>query len=135
VSLHEQFDTRTAAGRLMLGVLASVAEFEWDSIRERSEAGVMRRLDNGGWMGGVCPCGYRVEGKGQTARLVIDDEPFTLPDGTVTTAADIVRLIFRLTVEEHKTTVAIADELQRRCVPTSYARRGIHMRSHGTVVV
>jgi site-specific DNA recombinase len=44
VSLKEQFDTRSSAGRLMLGILASMAEFEWDSIQERTDAGMQRRL-------------------------------------------------------------------------------------------
>lgn len=39
-SLTEAIDTTTAAGRLWLGVLASLAVFERDVMRERSLAGL-----------------------------------------------------------------------------------------------
>ena len=39
-SLHEAIDTSTPAGRLMLGVFASLAEFERELIRERTMAGL-----------------------------------------------------------------------------------------------
>jgi site-specific DNA recombinase len=80
VSLKEQFDTRTAAGRLMLGILAAVAEFEWESIMERTVAGIERKLDSGGWMGGPIPYGYLVEGKEREAHFVLDEEPLGIPE-------------------------------------------------------
>lgn len=40
VSLHEQIDMTTAAGRLMLHIVAAFAEFEKDLIRERTIAGL-----------------------------------------------------------------------------------------------
>lgn len=39
-SLTEAIDTTTPAGRLMLGVLASLAAFERDLLRERTLAGL-----------------------------------------------------------------------------------------------
>ena len=39
-SLREQFDTSTALGRLLLNLLASLAEFELELIRERVKAGM-----------------------------------------------------------------------------------------------
>ena len=41
-SLREQFDTSTALGRLLLNLLASLAEFELEMIRERVKAGMER---------------------------------------------------------------------------------------------
>jgi putative DNA-invertase from lambdoid prophage Rac len=41
-SLREQFDTSTALGRLLLNLLASLAEFELELIRERVKAGMER---------------------------------------------------------------------------------------------
>ncbi len=38
-SLREQFDTSTALGRLLLNLLAALAEFELEMIRERVKAG------------------------------------------------------------------------------------------------
>lgn len=39
-SLHEEIDTRTANGRLMLGFFALLAQFERDLMRERTKAGL-----------------------------------------------------------------------------------------------
>jgi DNA invertase Pin-like site-specific DNA recombinase len=41
-SLREQFDTSTALGRLLLNLLAALAEFELELIRERVRAGMER---------------------------------------------------------------------------------------------
>src|SRR6516164_2594265 len=40
VSLRDAFDLTTPAGRLMFGVVAAMAEFERDLIRERVKAGI-----------------------------------------------------------------------------------------------
>ncbi len=47
VSVREQFDTSTAIGRLMLNMLASIAEFELELIRERVKAGMDRARRQG----------------------------------------------------------------------------------------
>ena len=46
-SLREQFDTRSAVGRLLLNMLAAVAEFELEMIRERVKAGMDRARRQG----------------------------------------------------------------------------------------
>jgi DNA invertase Pin-like site-specific DNA recombinase len=46
-SLREQFDTATALGRLLLNLLASLAEFELELIRERVKAGMERARRQG----------------------------------------------------------------------------------------
>ena len=46
-SVREQFDTGTAVGRLLLNLLASVAEFELEMIRERVKAGMDRARRQG----------------------------------------------------------------------------------------
>lgn len=46
-SLREQFDTGTALGRLLLNLLASLAEFELELIRERVKAGMDRATRQG----------------------------------------------------------------------------------------
>ncbi|HEV8194042.1 MAG TPA: recombinase family protein [Ktedonobacterales bacterium] len=125
VSLKESFDTRTAGGRLMLTVLAALSEYEWESIKERSEAGVARKLDGGGWMGGQVPYGYKVEGERPHSHLIPDDvEPLiTLPSGAVMTAAEVVRMIYRLLIDDGLSTVKIAERLNEIGVPTSFTRK------------
>ena len=46
-SVREQFDTLTAMGRLLLNLLASIAEFELAMIRERVVAGMERARKQG----------------------------------------------------------------------------------------
>jgi putative DNA-invertase from lambdoid prophage Rac len=46
-SIREQFDTGTALGRLLLNLLAALAEFELELIRERVRAGMERAARQG----------------------------------------------------------------------------------------
>jgi len=46
-SVREQFDTTTAVGRLMMNMLAALAEFELEMIRERVKAGMDRARRQG----------------------------------------------------------------------------------------
>ncbi len=50
-SLREQFDTSTALGRLLLNLLAALAEFELELIRERVKAGMDRARRQGKQIG------------------------------------------------------------------------------------
>lgn len=50
-SVREGFDTRTAIGRLLLNLLASLAEFELELIRERVKAGMDRVRREGKHLG------------------------------------------------------------------------------------
>lgn len=47
VSAREGFDTRTALGRLLMNLLASLAEFELEVLSERTRAGVERARRQG----------------------------------------------------------------------------------------
>ena len=74
VSIAEAFDSSTVGGRLMRNMLGTMAEWERDTIRERTHSGRMRRVELGGWGGGdIAPYGYRVEGQGPAAALVPDE--------------------------------------------------------------
>ena len=62
-------------GKFVRHIMAAVAEQERDRIRERTTLGRVARLlgDGGGWSGGEPPLGFRVQGKGREARLVLQD--------------------------------------------------------------
>ena len=51
ISAREGFDTRTALGRLLLNLLASLAEFELEVLRERVKAGMDRARRQGKHIG------------------------------------------------------------------------------------
>src|SRR5207248_10537340 len=119
------FDTSTPSGRFMLTILSAVAGLERDTIIQRSVEGSNRLAREGAWLGGIVPYGYHVVGKGRTGRLVASE--LAIPDLGVS-EADIVRLIYHMTVEEHKSCVAIADYLNAMGVPPVYMRDGRALR-------
>ena len=62
--------TENGASRMFFGMLALVAEFERERIRERMVDGRRAKAKAGGHNGGKRPFGYAVEGSGKEARLV-----------------------------------------------------------------
>lgn len=107
LSLKENIDTRTTAGRFFLTVLAGVAELERDMILQRTQDGTANRLLETTWMGGRAPYGYQVKGKKDKARLVIQKRE-----------AEVVGLMWRLLVEEDLSAAAIAARLTQAGIPT-----------------
>jgi DNA invertase Pin-like site-specific DNA recombinase len=61
----EQIDTRTAAGRLLLNLLASVAEWERETIGERTKAALSVKHRNGEKTGGYIPFGFDADAQGR----------------------------------------------------------------------
>lgn len=51
ISMTESVDTRTAMGKAFIGMLAVFAQFESDSGRERTRAGMARARENGSQIG------------------------------------------------------------------------------------
>lgn len=70
LSVGEQIDTRSAAGRLVLNVLASVSQWEREAIGERTAAALAHKRERGERVGQV-PFGYRVAADGVT----LEEEP------------------------------------------------------------
>ena len=62
--------TDNGAAKMFFGMLALVAEFERDRIRERTAEGRASKRARGGHIGGRAPFGYRIEGEGRAAQLV-----------------------------------------------------------------
>lgn len=73
LSIAETFDSSTASGRLMRDVLAAVAEFEREAIRERMVTGQIAVARAGFWPGGTAPFGWRVVRGDKHAHLEVDD--------------------------------------------------------------
>jgi site-specific DNA recombinase len=57
LSVSEQIDTRSASGRLVLNVLASVSQWEREAIAERTTAVKQSMKANGLYCGGLVPYG------------------------------------------------------------------------------
>ncbi len=113
-SMTEDFDTANPAGRFLVAILGGVAGLERDTIVERSVEGTERLARGGAWMGGVVPYGYRAEGARLGSRLVISEQ--FIP-GLRVSEAEVVRSIYRLSAEEHRSCRAIADHLNALGIP------------------
>ncbi|MBU1122493.1 MAG: recombinase family protein [Candidatus Omnitrophota bacterium] len=57
-SATQPLDTSTSAGKLMLNMLLSFAEFERELISERTQTTLSQRAKDGKWHGGWIPFGY-----------------------------------------------------------------------------
>lgn len=60
LSVSEQVDTRTAAGRLVLNVLASVSQWEREVIGERTSTAMQHMRAQNRYTGGKVPYGFRL---------------------------------------------------------------------------
>lgn len=69
VSVTQQFNTTTSMGRLTLNILLSFAQFERETISERTRDKYAASRRKGMWMGGAVPLGYDVKDR----RLVINE--------------------------------------------------------------
>jgi len=64
LSVGEQIDTRSAAGRLVLNVLASVAQWEREATGERTSVAMQHKAACGEYTGGRVPYGFRLAADG-----------------------------------------------------------------------
>lgn len=62
-SVAESFDMTTGAGKLIMTVLAAMAEFERDRMSERRAEAAAKLKDLGAWNGGVVPLGWKIQGR------------------------------------------------------------------------
>jgi DNA invertase Pin-like site-specific DNA recombinase len=99
-SVAEAIDTRTSAGRLVLNILMSVAQWEREAIAERTRDALNHKRNRGERVSGRLPYGYELA-----------------PDGTMLRpchAEQAVLSIIRELRGAGMTLVAIAAELNRR---------------------
>jgi site-specific DNA recombinase len=66
LSVADNIDTRTAAGRLVLNVLGSVAQWEREAIGERTADALSHKKARGEKTGGDVPYGFRLAADGKT---------------------------------------------------------------------
>ncbi len=84
-SCSEAFDTSTPAGKLMMNVLASIGEFERETIVDNVKLGMKQRARTGKWNGGIV-LGYKsvIINENNTKLEIVPEE------------ANTVRKIFKL---------------------------------------
>jgi site-specific DNA recombinase len=64
MSVSEQIDTRSAAGRMVLNILASVSQWEREAIGERTQAAMQYKQAQHEYTGGEAPYGWQVSADG-----------------------------------------------------------------------
>ena len=63
----------SATAKLFFTMLAAFADFERQTINQRTAEGRVGKRSKGGFMGGDAPYGFRITGKGHSAMLVPDE--------------------------------------------------------------
>ncbi len=98
VSITQQINTSTPAGRLMINVLMSFAEYEREVTGERIRDKIAASKKKGMWMGGTPPLGYDIDNR----KLIINEDE-----------AEIVRMIFGEFIR-HESATTVSSHLQRK---------------------
>lgn len=62
--------TKSGVGRMFFTILAALAEFERERIKERVLEGRSAKREAGGYIGGRPPFGFNVSGRGKDAELI-----------------------------------------------------------------
>ncbi len=65
VSVQDSINTMTAAGRLVLNVLGSIAQWEREAIAERTSAAMAVKIRRGEKTGGTVPYGFEADEEGK----------------------------------------------------------------------
>jgi DNA invertase Pin-like site-specific DNA recombinase len=104
VSLSEQLDTTSAAGRMVFKMLAVLAEFERDQLAERTRNAMQHKRTKGERVGTI-PFGYNLAADG--INLEANTEQLE--------AVDLIRQLRKSGLSYQ----AIADELTKRQIPTA----------------
>lgn len=103
-SATEPFDTSTPIGRMLIQLLGVFAEFERETIIDRTINGMATKARKGKWAGGRRPYGYLIDRPSDKLTPHPDEAP-------------IIREIFHLFTKQRLGTRAIAAELNQRGIP------------------
>jgi len=63
ISVKDSIDTKTAGGRMVLNVLASISQWEREAIGERTADALRHKRDRGEYTGGDVPFGFDKNGR------------------------------------------------------------------------
>ena len=106
VAVTQEINTATSAGRMMLNILITFAQYEREVITERVRDKMSASRKKGKWVGGSVPMGYRVENK----KLVVEPEE-----------ARVIQRIFQRFIEIQSPSL-IAQELNKDGIRTKQGK-------------
>ena len=61
ICVEDGIDSSKEAGKLLISIIAAVAEMECENIRVQTMAGREQKAREGKWNGGFAPYGYKLE--------------------------------------------------------------------------
>jgi DNA invertase Pin-like site-specific DNA recombinase len=79
LSVGEQVDTRSAAGRMVLNMLTVLGQWEREAIGERTSAAMQHKASQGEYTGGAAPYGYALAADG-VALVEVESEQAVVAD-------------------------------------------------------
>lgn len=100
VAVTQQINTATSAGRLMMNMLVSFAQFERELVSERTRDKIAAARRKGKWAGGHPILGYDVDP--ERFKLIVNEKE-----------AHCVRAMFQLYLD-HESLLPVVEELERR---------------------
>lgn len=114
LSVKEQLDSSSAAGRFMISILGIMASFEREMIGERVSSSMLARIQKGIWPGSTLPFGYKRISLGQP--LPDGRQPKKIiPDPDLVPA---IRKIFKLAAD-NKSLLFIGKTLENDNIKTA----------------
>ena len=111
ICVEDSIDSSADSGKLLISVMAAMAEIERENILVQTMAGRLQKARDGGWNGGFAPYGYTLENELLT---VNEDE------------AEVVRLIF----DKYAHTTMGANGVAKWLNENGYVK---HIRQNGTL--
>ncbi len=111
LSIKDNFDTSTAAGELVMYMMANIAQFERKQTAERISHAFQARAKRGLYNGGTLPLGYEIDPQRTGGLIVIPDE------------AEIVKTVFNVFLQE-ETLANTARRLNEMNIEFSRTPRG-----------
>ena len=96
ISVDDNLDSSGPAGKLIISIMAAVAEMERENINAQTMAGRRQKARSGGWNGGFAPYGYTLK----DGKLVVVEEE-----------AQAVREIYRMYIESPYGVATIAKRI------------------------
>lgn len=74
LSVGEQFDTRNAAGRMVMNLLTVISQWEREAIGERTAAAMQHMAAAGEYTGGAAPYGHAVGADGKLQEVAAEQQ-------------------------------------------------------------
>lgn len=107
-SSTENYDTTTAMGRMFIGIVGLLAQWERENLGERVKMGMFEKIVEKGEASGIQPYGYKIENK---LRVIDKSE------------SEVVKLIIEL-YKKYRSALSVAQELNKLKIPTRNRKRG-----------